>query len=184
MPPYARRGGKERAVNDVLLQWEARQHAMDFLHLEADLLDGRRLRQWLELLHADLDYRIPVRTTRERSAATTFSAAAFHMIEDRSTCQARVDRFASEFAWAEDPPSRTRRFVSNVQAVYTDEERESIDVRSNLLVFRARGEDAAIHLSGERHDVLSRGVQGWQLQSRTVLLDHTSLPTLNLAIFL
>jgi 3-phenylpropionate/cinnamic acid dioxygenase small subunit len=171
-------------VNDVLLQWEARQHAMDFLHLEADLLDGRRLRQWLELLHADLDYRIPVRTTRERSAATTFSAAAFHMIEDRSTCQARVDRFASEFAWAEDPPSRTRRFVSNVQAVYTDEERESIDVRSNLLVFRARGEDAAIHLSGERHDVLSRGVQGWQLQSRTVLLDHTSLPTLNLAIFL
>ncbi|WP_197348752.1 aromatic-ring-hydroxylating dioxygenase subunit beta [Streptomyces bathyalis] len=171
-------------MNDVLLQWEARQHAMDFLHREADLLDGRRLPQWLELLHADLDYRIPVRTTRERSAATTFSAAAFHMIEDRSTCQARVDRLASEFAWAEDPPSRTRRFVSNIQAVYTDEDRETIDVRSNLLVFRARSEDAAIHLSGERQDVLSRVLEGWQLRSRTVLLDHTALPTLNLAIFL
>lgn len=171
-------------MNDMPLQWEARQHAMDFLHREADLLDRRRLPQWLELLHADLDYRIPVRTTRERSATTTFSAAAFHMIEDRSTCQARVDRLASEFAWAEDPPSRTRRFVSNIQAVYIDEARETLDVRSNLLVFRARGEDAAIHLSGERQDVLSRGLEGWQLRSRTVLLDHTSLPTLNLAIFL
>lgn len=171
-------------MNESPLHWEARQHAMDFLHLEAGLLDSRRLSQWLELLHPDLDYRIPVRTTRERSATTTLSAAAFHMIEDRSTCRARVDRFASEYAWAEDPPSRTRRFVSNIQALYTDEARETLDVRSNLLVFRARGEDAAVHLSGERRDVLSRGPQGWQLRSRTVLLDHTSLPTLNLAIFL
>ena len=58
-------------------------------------------------------------------------------------------------------------------------------MRSNLLVYRARG-DRPEHdlLSGERHDVLRPGPDGLRLAARTVVLDATTLPTLNLAIFL
>ena len=39
-------------------------------------------------------------------------------------------------------------------------------------------------ICGERHDTLRRVDRDWRLARRLVLLDHTSLPTENLAIFL
>jgi 3-phenylpropionate/cinnamic acid dioxygenase small subunit len=54
-----------------------------------------------------------------------------------------------------------------------------------VLVYRSRW-DRAGHdlLSGERHDVLRRVDNGWQLARRRVILDNTTLPTLNLTFFL
>ena len=37
---------------------------VDFLYREARLLDGYDHRRWLEVLHPDIDYRMPVRLTR------------------------------------------------------------------------------------------------------------------------
>jgi 3-phenylpropionate/cinnamic acid dioxygenase small subunit len=40
---------------------ELRHQIEDFLYLEAELLDERRLREWLELLADDVHYWMPVR---------------------------------------------------------------------------------------------------------------------------
>src|SRR6266849_2685661 len=155
-----------------------------FLYREAELLDNGELHAWFGLLTTDIDYRVPVRVTRERAAgASPFSTRAFHLLEDWGSLQARVKRFDTDFAWSEDPPSRTRRFVSNVR-VQAGEHDGEVQVKSNLLIYRARGDNPADLICGERHDTLRRADREWRLARRLVLLDHTSLPTETLAIFL
>ena len=103
------------------------------------------------------------------------------MDEDRGMLQTRVDRLDTEYAWAEDPPSRTRRLVTNIR-VAADGDR--IAARSNLLVYRGRHGDTVDQLiAAERHDTLIRA-DDLRLTERIVYLDHTALRTPNLAIFL
>ncbi|GAA4987701.1 hypothetical protein GCM10023205_68160 [Yinghuangia aomiensis] len=156
-----------------------------FLYHEAELLDDNRVRDWYALLAEDLVYEVPLRVTRERRHGAGFSPAAFHQRDTYSSIAARVKRLSGEFAWAEDPPSRTRRIVGNVRLRPGDAPGEHL-VRSNLMLYRGRGDAPGHHLIvGERHDVLRETPGGDLLIARrTVYLDHTSLPTHNLAIFL
>jgi 3-phenylpropionate/cinnamic acid dioxygenase small subunit len=106
------------------------------------------------------------------------------MKEDWYSIKTRVNRLDTEYAWAEDPPTRTRHFITNVR-VDDGEEEGGVRVRSNVLVYWAKGStDAFKLLSGERHDVLTRIDGRWKLTARKVLLDHTVLVTQNLSIFL
>lgn len=152
-----------------------------FLYHEAELLDDGRFRDWLGLLTDDVRYRVPVRIVKERGADGV-SSEMFHLDEDRDSLELRVDRIDTGFAWAEDPPSRLRHFVTNVRV---REQGDDLAVRSSLLVYRSRWDRPAHDLlSGERHDLLRRVDEGGlRLAERTVVLDSTTLPTLNLAFF-
>src|SRR5699024_4721537 len=126
----------------------------EFLYEEAHLLDNRRPIEWYEtMITDDIDYRIPIRTTRERSAETEFSDRSYHMQEDNGSLKVRTERMENDFAWSEDPPSRNRRFVSNVTVTESDEEVAEVAVRNNLLVHRTQADETDPNLiSGERHD--------------------------------
>lgn len=154
----------------------------DWLNRESALLDGHLMNEWLELLHPDLEYTLPVRTTREREHGGGFSAKGFHMYEDFESLSLRVKRLDTDYAWAEDPPSRYRRIVSNVRVESAQE--GSYEVRSNFLIYRGRLDDIAHELlAGERRDLLVPDESSLKLRRREVLLDHTTLPTKNLAVF-
>ncbi|RQH01363.1 aromatic-ring-hydroxylating dioxygenase subunit beta [Natrarchaeobius oligotrophus] len=169
-------------MNDEhLLTLECRQ----FLVTEAELLDDHRLHEWLELLTDDIEYRVPRRVMRERGAeASEFSDDGFLFRDDRGTLQTRVERYDKEYAWAENPPSRTRRIVGNVRPVERAD--DDVTVKNNVIVYRSQGDDADHDLiTGEREDVLRRNDDGeFRLARRTVRLDQTVLPTRNLSIFL
>ncbi|HYX91065.1 MAG TPA: aromatic-ring-hydroxylating dioxygenase subunit beta, partial [Myxococcaceae bacterium] len=95
-----------------------------------------------------------------------------------------VERLETGFAWAEDPPSRLRHFVSNVRVDLIPERQAEVAVRSNLLVYRSRWDKPLYDLlSAERHDVLRQVNGGWKLARRRVILDNTTLPTLNISFF-
>lgn len=152
-----------------------------FLFHEAELLDDGRLREWLALLTEDVRYRVPVRIAKERGESG-ISREMFHLDEDRDSLELRVDRIETGFAWAEDPPSRLRHFVANVRV---REEAGELRVRSNLLLTRSRWDRPEQDvLAAERHDVLRRTADGLRLAERLVLLDSTTVPTLNLGFFL
>lgn len=156
-----------------------------FVFHEAELLDERRHEEWLALLTEDIRYVVPVRVTTPHSLADSALRDMAHFDEDRYSLGKRVERLATEHAWAEDPPSRTRRHVSNVRCRELDLTGE-IEVRTNLLLFRSRG-DIHAHdlLSATRTDVLRRGDDGALLLARRhVLLDESVLRTQNLAVFL
>ena len=155
-----------------------------FLMHEAEVLDERHEREWLEMLTDDVEYLMPVRVNRERGEGDGFSEEAFYFEETRGSLELRVRRFETEYAWAEDPPSRTRHFVTNVR-VAPGEEEDEVAVRSNLLLYRSRGSDPRYDLiSAERKDTLRREDGRWKLRKRVILLDHSVLTTHNLSVFL
>lgn len=153
-----------------------------FLNHEANLLDTQQLSAWLDLLTEDIEYRVPRRVTRERgSERSEFSDDSFHFKDDLGTLQTRVERFDSEFAWSENPPNRTRRFVSNVRVM--DIEEGEYTVRSNLLFYRSQGEDAdGTVISGERLDTLREVEDDLKLARRHVFLDHSVIPLKNFTV--
>lgn len=170
-----------------------RAECEEFLYHAAELLDDRRLTDWHDLVTEDISYRVPIRTTRERSNRTEFSDTSYHMKEDWGTLKVRTERMENDFAWSEDPPSRTRRQVSNVRV--TDVDGDEIELKNNLVIVRSRKDETDPEfLSMERHDTLrwteggyvshSGQEPGLKLASRRVLLDHTVLPTDSLAIIL
>lgn len=162
---------------------ERREAVTAFLYHEAELLDNRELEAWLKLLTEDITYEVPRRVTREVGEdVPVFSEKSFHLQEDRDSLEARIDRYDKDYAWAENPASRTTRLVSNIRI----EPGESpFQVKSNFLLVRLRNEEAhPTFLSGERHDTL-RHVDGTlKLADRRVLLAQTVMPTQNLSEFL
>ena len=150
---------------------------------EAELLDNRRYRDWLALLTDDVVYRMPVRVTSAHSLDDSTLEDMDHFDEDRYSLGKRVERFETEHAWTEDPPSRTRHYVTNVRV--SDDGGDELIAKSYLLLFRSRGDVREPDLvSAERTDVL-REVEGeLRLARRDVLVDESVLRTQNLAVFI
>lgn len=159
------------------------QQAHEFLVREAEILDERRFREWLDLLAPDVVYRMPVRVTAPETLEASMLEDMSHFDEDLYSLRKRVERFETGHAWTEDPPSRTRHFVTNVRTY--DGEGDDFVVKSYLLLFRSRGDirDADL-LSAERTDVLRRTDRGLKLARREIMADESVLRTQNLAVFL
>ena len=157
----------------------------EFLYREAELLDENEYSTWLETcVSTDLEYLVPVRTTRERAAGVSeFATDSFHWKDGFAEMRLRVERLATEHAWAEDPPSRTRRLVTNVRV--RQRTPEEVEVRSYLQLHRSQWDTIDYDLIvAERQDVLRTEGEGWRLARRRVLLNHTILGTANLGVFL
>ncbi|MDZ5455178.1 MULTISPECIES: 3-phenylpropionate/cinnamic acid dioxygenase subunit beta [Azohydromonas] len=160
--------------------------ALEFLYVEARLLDEIRLKEWGALLAEDLVYTAPLRETRPVSQqAASVVRTTQHFEDDWRSVMGRIMRLTgTKSAWAEDPPSRTRRMVTNVMVEQGDQP-EEYRVRSNLLVTRSRFNfDELDLISGERRDVLRVSGESFKLARREILLDQAVLGTPNLAIFL
>lgn len=160
------------------------QEVTDWLFAEAELLDAGKYREWLNFAAEDLEYVVPLRVTREREAETDIVEGMTLMDDDWDAMEMRVLRLETEYAWAEDPPSRSRHFVTNIRVAPGDSADE-LAVASNLLLYRTRGDVATFDiLSGERRDVLRRVEGGFKLVKRVVVLDQTTVMTHNLALIM
>ncbi|MBO0731326.1 MAG: 3-phenylpropionate/cinnamic acid dioxygenase subunit beta [Acidimicrobiaceae bacterium] len=168
-----------------------------WLSWEAELLDERRYRDWLGALADDITYRMPVRVTTAVGTAGPVLGDMVHFDEDRYTLGLRVERLEGRHAWTEDPPSRTRRFVTNVRVTPPAGHQllggiREVEVRSYLLLFRSRGDvREADFIATGRTDVLRRrepvdegGDDDWLLARREIAVDEAVLRTQNLAVFL
>jgi 3-phenylpropionate/cinnamic acid dioxygenase small subunit len=171
-------------MNDIPTKVEVQYECTEFLNTEAELLDDQRLHEWLDLLTEDISYRVPRRVTRERGAERSeFSDEGFLYREDAGTLKTRVKRYDREYAWAENPPSRTRRLVSNIR-VQQSEDGEYF-VKSNVHLYRNQGDTTQYDLIAyEREDILRRVDGELKLAERVVYLDQTILATRNLSFFL
>jgi 3-phenylpropionate/cinnamic acid dioxygenase small subunit len=159
-----------------------------FLYREAALLDRNELEAWLELLTDDVEYRMPARITRERKRPDSAIAEnSFHFDEDWNSLQARVDRFQSEFAWSENPPSRTSRYVTNILPAPQSETEEGpeADVMNTLFCYRIKSDRAEPDLlTCHREDTLRRTEDEWKLARRRILPTQSTLDTESLSYFL
>lgn len=160
------------------------QAAFQFLVDEAYLLDAQDYATWLDLSTADIRYLMPVRVTTAKGSGFDTARGMSHFDEDKFSLGRRVARFATEHAWAEDPPSRLRHHVTNVRTFAT-ENPDELRVESAVLVFRSRGDVREPDLlSAGREDILRREGGRWLLARRVIMSDESVLRMQNLAIFL
>ncbi|MFE2046268.1 aromatic-ring-hydroxylating dioxygenase subunit beta [Streptomyces sp. NPDC059477] len=164
------------------------QHEIEqFLYLEAELLDDQRFDEWLELFADDTHYWLPTRmtrTVRERDIEVCGPDGAAFFDDDKAFLAGRVRRLASGRSWSEEPPSRTRRLITNIRA--TDLGDGCFEVRANFHVLRSRSERHHDTFFGERTDLLRRvsGAAGFQVARRRIVLDTTTLLAPSLSVFL
>ena len=150
---------------------------------EAALLDAADYSGWLDLLCEDIRYLMPVRVTTARGAGFDSLADMGHFDEDMYALRKRVQRLATDHAWTEDPPSRTRHFITNIRTFPNG--RGELRVESSLLLFRSRGDTREPDLvSAGRTDLLRETAAGLRLARREILVDEAVLRTQNLAVFL
>ena len=101
-----------------------------FLHREARLLDERHFHEWLELLADDVRYWMGSRSNRyPKSSKAIAILDPDRYVEDdltkedelaildetKQTLSQRVARLDTGMAWAEDPPSRSRHLITNIE---------------------------------------------------------------------
>jgi 3-phenylpropionate/cinnamic acid dioxygenase small subunit len=159
---------------------------LEFLYDEADMLDRRHFDEWAKLLEKDLIYTAPLRITRQGpNRDKTVIRTTMHYDDDYASIQGRLERLQTKSAWAEDPPSRTRRFVTNVR-VWEAAKPGEFDVESYLLLTRNRYEYPELqHLSCVRHDLLRTDPAGtFKLARREIVIDESVVGMPNIALFL
>ena len=168
-----------------------------FLYREARLLDDRQFHQWLTLLADDLRYWMPTRTSRypADSKAISILDGARHeagelsrpdelaiMDEDKTSLTRRIARLDSGMAWAEDPPSRTRRYITNIE-VEPGPRPTELKAYSNFLLYRTRGETEQDLYPGNREDLLRRENGQLKIAHRKITLAQTTLLAKNVSNF-
>jgi len=168
-----------------------------FLYREARLLDDGRFHEWLRLFTDDVHYWMSARTNRyPRSSMAIVVLDIEHHAgddvdradelglfdEDIKTLTARVARLDTGMAWAEDPPSRTRHLITNIEVV-SDASDSELTVHCNFIVYRSRGETEQDFYVGSREDRLRRVDGAWRIANRRMVLDQSVLSGKNLSIF-
>ena len=158
---------------------------MPFYIREAWLLDERRLKEWLDLFTDDVLYFMPRRKNvprREAHRELTPLGDLAILEEDRRYLEMRVARLDTGMAWAEDPPSRTRHLITNIEVPGSDAGPE-LTVHSNFMVYRSRAETEQDFYVGARQDLLRRVEGGLKIARRKMTLDQNVLSAKNLSIF-
>jgi len=150
------------------LQTITRQAIEDFLYEEAALLDEWRLDEWLELLTDDATYEVPSTDTQDGDPRTTLSLIA----DDNIRIRSRVAQLLGKSAWAENPPSRTRRMISNVRVRQV--EGEAIHVTANFVVYRLRFEQMDTYVGRYEYTLVQRDSR-LKIRARKAILDLEAL---------
>src|ERR1700736_2625978 len=150
-----------------------------FLYREARLLDERRFHEWLDLFTDDVHYWMGARANRYPRISKAISILSPNRyVEDdktradelsifdetKQTLNARVARLETGMAWAEDPPSRTRHMISNVEVA--SEAGHELTVYCNFIVYRSRAESEEDFYVGARQDLLRRTDGGLKIARR------------------
>lgn len=159
---------------------------VQFLYEEALALDHRNFDAWAAMLAQDLRYTAPLRITRTGPARNDdIVRNARHFDDDYRSIMSRLGRLGTKSAWAEDPPSRTRRLVTNILVRATDRDDE-FAVTNYLYMKRSRYDDPVYkEISAERRDLLRRVAPNhWQIARREIIVDQSVLGMSNLAVFL
>ena len=146
----------------------SRHEVEDLLYKEADLLDRWRLDKWFEMLTDDATYQVPPTDTPGGDARNTL----FLIADDTSRIRARVKQLMGKSAWSENPPSRTRRIISNVRVL--GREGDSIHIAANFLVYRLRHELVDTYIGHYEYELVHReGVL--KIRKRKAILDIEAL---------
>jgi len=150
------------------------QEVEAFLYKEARLADENRYDEWTALWTDDAIYWVPANLDdydpREHISL---------IYDDRERIQDRVDRLKSGAAWSQEPRSRVRRLVSNIE-IEPPNEKGEITTSSNFVLGDLRRGVQAVYFARQIHR-LRPTTQGLRLAYKKVMLLNNNEPIHNLS---
>jgi 3-phenylpropionate/cinnamic acid dioxygenase small subunit len=169
------------ALDALLLQAEVER----FFSAEAELLDERRFDEWLELLHEDVRYWMPIaRNVRFDQAEHEYTRAgteANWFDEGKDILRKRIQQIQGGDHWAEEPRSRTTHLVANVRVEATDG--SDVSTKCRFVVYTNRLDHDFELFVGKRADVLRRDGDRLKVLRRAIYLDQSVLFSRSLTTF-
>jgi p-cumate 2,3-dioxygenase subunit beta len=165
-------------MNKPLETVASREEVEDFLYHEADLLDSWKLDDWLALCTEDVNYYVPPNDKPDGDHRFTL----FTIADDAVRLRERIIRLKDPNCHAEYPPSRTRRFISNVRI--TGVEADTIAVAANFAIFRHRRGEPPREFIGRYRYKLRRRDGALKIAERRAILDAEELGPLGSVSFL
>lgn len=168
----------------ALVSLELDHRISQFLYEEARLLDDWQFRDWLAQLDEEIRYTmrttVNAQTRDRRKGVQPPTTWIFN--DNKDQLERRIARLETGMAWAEEPPSRTRHMISNLQVSETDQP-DVFAVRLNYLLYRAQKERDETFYVGTRVDKVRRLPDGtWRLLAREIVLDQAVITSHNLSI--
>ena len=148
-----------------------------FLYREARYADENRYDEWLALWTPDAVYWVPANID-DYDPDEHVSI----IYDDRERLEVRIARLKSGGAWAQEPQSRMRRLISNIEIEAPDEHGE-VHVVSNFVLGELRRAREAVYFAQQKH-VLRPGADGLQMAKKTVILLRNHEPLHNLSFLL
>ena len=130
---------------------------------EARLLDDRLFDDWLSMFAPECVYWVPASPgggDPRREIAVAF--------EDRRRMEDRAFRLQNEYAWSQQPVSRTSRMVSNTAAFATGD-RDIFMVRSSFHTTEYQAGDMRTYAGWTGHRLRRQG-EGWEILVKQVNL--------------
>src|SRR5690242_14602401 len=125
---------------------------------------------------------MPIRRTVTRSDLEeefTKPGAMAYFDDDHELLEMRIKKLEASSAWSEDPPSRSRHFVSNVRIL--EVRSDEITVEACFHLFRTRLNTDVDSWVGRRVDVLRRAASGFKIAKRHLFLDQTVIVSKNMS---
>ncbi|WP_051785939.1 aromatic-ring-hydroxylating dioxygenase subunit beta [Endozoicomonas numazuensis] len=119
----------------------------------------------------------------EQGEAVNLNAFGREDNNDEFILSIRVMRAFKPNSWTDNPPPRTRRFVSNVEVLASDQE-NCFETYSDLMVSYSRHQKDNHPLSAQRKDLLRLEGGEFKIVQREVILDWNVITGPSLSLFL
>ncbi len=153
-----------------------RQLVEQFLYHEAQLMDEHRYDEWLALWADDALYWVP--SNRDNLDPKREVSLIY---DDHVRLQLRVSRLKSGFAHAQEPKSRMRRLLSNIEI--EEAENGEVVAASNFLLAELRRGKQDLFAGRSIHRLRSNN-GGFKMASKKVLLINNDEPIDNLTFLI
>lgn len=163
----------EAEITDLRLRDTCRM----LLAKEAQLLERNLLNDWLTLYVPECLYWVPA-TTHGGDPRTEIAVC----FDDRRRIEDRVYRLQNEFAWSQQPVSRTARLISNVSAFATSLP-DTLMVRSSFLTTEFQAGDKRSYTGWYGHKISRQGDE-WKILVKQVNLIDCDQNLRNLSVIL
>jgi 3-phenylpropionate/cinnamic acid dioxygenase small subunit len=137
------------------------QHEVEqFLYRQAELLDGKRWQEWIDLFDRDGVYWMPPDPSHK-----TWEGMPAIFAEDRNLMTVRMKRVLHPDAWSQRPLWGTNHVVSNVQIIKTG--KDQLQVRSRFHMMELRRDDVR-HFAGSYTHDLKKTKDGFRIKLQRV----------------
>jgi len=155
-----------------------KQDLIDFVVLEARLLDAKRYEEWNALFTDDAMYWVPLVPDQEDGINHTS-----HLYEDKLLRELRIERLKSPRAFSQQPPSRAHHLLQTPTVETFDEAGNRYVVRSEFHYTESQGDNLQFYVGTCFHHLTLQGDALKMTLKRVNLLNcDAALPAVQLFI--